>query len=61
MSHQEHLIENAIDCVIANYDFEVFASKGHNQEMAAFLGINLADVWEMAEYVVRYYIRRRRG
>jgi hypothetical protein len=52
MTNAEHLIENAVCCLERNEEFEEFASRKHNIEMAEMQHIDLRDVWGMAIHVV---------
>lgn len=52
MSNAEHLIENAICCLERGEEFEEFASRKYNIEMAEMQHIDMRDVWLMAIHVV---------
>ena len=52
MTNAEHLIENAIMCLEKGNDYDAFVDAKHNREMSRVSGINLDDVWRMAQHVV---------
>ena len=52
MSNSEHLIENAIMCFESNGNFDHFRESRVNAEMAASVGISLADVERMAVHMI---------
>lgn len=52
MTFAEHLIENALVTIESGNGYGVFASSVNNQDMAKGLGIELYDVWDMAQYVM---------
>lgn len=52
MTNAEHLIENAVYCLERGEEFEEFALRKYNIEMAETQHIDLRDVWSMAIYVV---------
>ena len=51
MTIAEHLIENAIECLKKEIDFEDFIEQPNNKAMAESININLQHVWEMAQHV----------
>ena len=52
MSNAEHLIENAIMCFQKHGNFDYFRRSKCNIEMAASVGINLADIERMAVHIL---------
>lgn len=52
MTHEEHLIENAILNIQSGKGYEDFAEGKHNKVMSELSGIRLDAVWLMAQHVV---------
>ena len=52
MTHEEHLIENAIFDMQAGKSYEEFAESKHNKAMSELSGVRLESVWMMAQHVV---------